>query len=235
MRAPPQDAKGRVRPHDHEQIQDEDIMLRGIPEQQIVPTPDGGRRISTGAFSRSSDTYGGLSLGVKKVLECLEKTTDEWAAGRFSAVVCFPAKMLREAGVQIGWDPLDDDPAHCNAWEKSGKTLPAQEIAWERPRHKDQTAISRRVEPLALLRRGAPTHRPAAPDPGRSSRLKGDELLIPQPLADNAPHQRGHLVDGVGVAVVVAAGAPLTAAGLRRFRLRPRRARRRGERRGRGW
>ena len=113
-----------MEPHDHKQIQDEDIMMRGIPEWQIVSTPDGGRRISTGALSRSSDKYGGLFLGAKKVLECLEKTTEDWAAGRFSAVVCFPAGMLRNAGVQVGWDPLEDDPAHCNAWEASGKPFP---------------------------------------------------------------------------------------------------------------
>ena len=50
MNAPPRDAEGCVEPHNHTQIQDEDIMLRGIPEQQIVSTSDGGRRISTGAF-----------------------------------------------------------------------------------------------------------------------------------------------------------------------------------------
>lgn len=124
MDAPPRDAEGCVKPHNHRQIRDEDIMLRGIPEQQIVSTPDGGRRISTGAFSRSSDKYGGLSLGAKRVLECLGRTTEEWAAGRFSAVVCFPAETLRNAGAQVGWDPLEDDPSHCNAWEDSGKPFP---------------------------------------------------------------------------------------------------------------
>lgn len=52
MRTPPRDADGCVEPHDHEQIQDEDIMLRGIPAQWIKPAPDGGRRISSGASSR---------------------------------------------------------------------------------------------------------------------------------------------------------------------------------------
>ena len=124
MRTPPRDADGCVEPHDHEQIQDEDIMLRGIPAQWIKPAPDGGRRISSGAFQPSSDKYGGLSLGAKKVLECLEMTTEEWSAGRFSAVVCFPAGMLRSAGIQIGWDPLDEDSAHCNAWAESGGPFP---------------------------------------------------------------------------------------------------------------
>ena len=122
--APPRDADGCVEPHDHGQIQDEDILLRGIPEQWIKPAPNGGCRISSGAFQASSDAYGGLSLGAKKMLECLERTADEWAAGRFSAVVCFPAGMLRTAGVQIGWDPLDKDPAHCNAWAASGEPFP---------------------------------------------------------------------------------------------------------------
>ena len=124
MNAPPRDAEGCVEPHNHTQIQDEDIMLRGIPEQQIVSTSDGGRRISSGAFSRSSDKYGGLSLGAKKVLECHGRTTEDWAAGRFSAVVCFPAETLRSAGVQVGWDPLEDDPAHCSAWDASGEPFP---------------------------------------------------------------------------------------------------------------
>ena len=124
MDDPPRDTDGCVKPHDHKQIQDEDILLRGIPELQIVSTKDGKRRISTGAFHRSSDKYGGLSLGAKKVLECLDKSTEEWSAGRFSAVVCFPAEMLRNAGVQIGWDPLDNDPAHCNAWKDSGEPFP---------------------------------------------------------------------------------------------------------------
>lgn len=64
-----------------------------------------------------------MSLGAKKVLECYEKSVDEWAAGRFGAVVCFPAVKLRDAGVQVGWNPTDDDPAHCNAWGKLRKSL----------------------------------------------------------------------------------------------------------------
>lgn len=121
---PPRDAAGCVEPHDNMRIRDEDIMLRGIPKWQILRTPDGGQRISTGAFSRSSDKYGGLSLGAKKVLECVERSVEEWASGRFGAVVCFPASMLRNAGVQIGWDPKENDSAHCNAWEKTGKPFP---------------------------------------------------------------------------------------------------------------
>ena len=123
MRPPPLDKDGCVEPHDHEQIRDEDIMLRGIPAQFVMPTPDGGRRISPGAFSPSSpsrDKYRGLSLGAKKVLECLEKTTEEWSNGLYVAVVCVPAKMLRDEGVQIGWDPQESEPSHCNAWGVSG-------------------------------------------------------------------------------------------------------------------
>lgn len=76
MRPPPRDADGCVKPHDHDQTQDEDIMLRGISEYWIKFTSDGKRRISSGAFHPSRDKYGGLSLEAKKVLECLERTTE---------------------------------------------------------------------------------------------------------------------------------------------------------------
>ena len=67
-RAPPRDAAGRVEPHDHEQIHDADILLRGIPDQWIRPTVGGGRRISNAAFQESSKGRGGgMSLGSKKV------------------------------------------------------------------------------------------------------------------------------------------------------------------------
>ncbi len=123
-RAPPRDATGRVEPHDHDQIRDADIMLRGIPKNWIVRTEDGGRRISTGAFQESSQrSGGGMSLGSRKVLQCCEKSVDEWAEGRFLAVVCFPASELRDEGIRVGWDPTDDDPAHCNAWGKFRKPL----------------------------------------------------------------------------------------------------------------
>ena len=64
-----------------------------------------------------------MSLGAKKLLDCSDKSVDDWAADRFRAVVCFPAADLRDANVQVGWDPTDDDPAHCNAWGKLRKSL----------------------------------------------------------------------------------------------------------------
>ena len=111
-------------PHDHEEILPDDVMLRGIPERHILPVEGGGVRISSGAFQTSSDGRGGgFSLSAKKVLDCLGKSVDEWAAGRFGAVVCFPAEVLREAKMRIGWDPTPDDPSHCNAWGALGKSL----------------------------------------------------------------------------------------------------------------
>lgn len=121
--APPKDAEGCVEPHDHDQIYAADIMLRGIPERWIIRTDDGGHRISTGAFQASSDKYKGMSLAAKKVLECEEKDINEWAAGKFVAVVCFPVVKLRDVEILVGWDPNKDDPAHCNAWGKLRKSL----------------------------------------------------------------------------------------------------------------
>lgn len=119
MRLPRADDEGAVIPHDDPQILAEDTMLRGIPDRWVFPTEDGGRRITSAAFNRSSesrDKYRGMSLGAKKILDCAGISADEWAEGRFRAIVCFPASELRGVGVRVGWDPQPDDPAHCGAW-----------------------------------------------------------------------------------------------------------------------
>ena len=116
MDPPPRDPEGVVIPHDHPQIYAEDTMLRGIPTQWIVPTDDGRPRISSGAFQRSGDKYRGMSHGAKKILDCADSSVEEWAGGRFGAVVCFPASELRAVDIKVGWDPEPDDRAHCNAW-----------------------------------------------------------------------------------------------------------------------
>lgn len=125
-RPPPKDSEGCVLPHDHEQIHDADIMLRGIPSQWVIPTEKGGHRITSGAFqpsSESRDKYKGLSLGIKKMLDFCGTSIDEWAADRFRGVVSFPARKLRDEKIKVGWDPKDDDPAHCGAWGKLQKSI----------------------------------------------------------------------------------------------------------------
>lgn len=116
-RAPPRDAEGRVQPHDHAQIYPEDIMVRGISERMILPADGGGQRISSAAFQASNEAQGGgMSLGAKKVLDCSNKSVDEWGAGRFDAIVCLVAGELRSANLKVGWDPIEEDDSHCNAW-----------------------------------------------------------------------------------------------------------------------
>ena len=121
MDPPQRDSEGVVVPHDHPQIYADDTMLRGIPAQHIITTCDGGRRISSGAFSPSSDKYEGMSLGARKILDCAAVSIERWAESRFDAVVCFPASELRNRGAKVGWDPDSDDRAHCNAWGKLTK------------------------------------------------------------------------------------------------------------------
>ena len=51
-RAPPRDAEGCVTPHDHEQIQAEDIMLRGSPSNGSNQRTMGGAGLLLVHFSR---------------------------------------------------------------------------------------------------------------------------------------------------------------------------------------
>ena len=123
-----------MEPHDHREILDDDILLRGIPKQWIQPDPNGGHRISSAAFNASSDTYGGLSLVAKKALECLGRTVDDWAAGRFSVVVCFPAKMLRVGRSSDRVGPGRQRPRSLQRMGEIGRSVPEEAVATETPR-----------------------------------------------------------------------------------------------------
>jgi len=102
------DEDGIVLPHDHDEILDKDVLIRGIPRIHISEK-DG--RVSSSAFKTSNDKYGGLSISAKKILECIGKSVDDWAESRFVAVACFPVKILRDEKIQVGWDPRRDDPS----------------------------------------------------------------------------------------------------------------------------
>ena len=109
-------------------------MLRGIPGHMILSADGGGHRISSVAFQASSKAQGGgMSLGAKKVLDCSDRSVEKWGIGRFDAVASLEAGELRKAELKVGWDPIEDDNSHCNAWGRITKGLRRQlasEASW---------------------------------------------------------------------------------------------------------
>ena len=108
---PPRDAQGRVIPHDHVNIRNEDFLVRGIPAAQII-----NGRISSGAFNSSTknDPYFGLSVD-------LESLAGISPIQNFACSVKFQTSVARNLKLLIGYDPISNPAeginlAHCGIW-----------------------------------------------------------------------------------------------------------------------
>jgi len=117
---PPRDEDGFVTPHDHGQIRDADALVRYIAPVWIIPSEQ-GKRLSSAAFKPSTDKYRGLSLDHKEMILYFGQSVENRMPEKSCAVACVQAGELRkEKDVRVGWDPLDSNPAHCNAWGLRG-------------------------------------------------------------------------------------------------------------------
>lgn len=120
---PPRDVSGQVTPHDHDEILNEDGVLRRISDKQVVSRADGRRTLSSMAFKHSGGPNGGMSIDLESWIEGAGLdarqfvTTPRWAGS-----VRLVAGDLREANCQVGWDPLErtsefpDNPYHGEVW-----------------------------------------------------------------------------------------------------------------------
>jgi hypothetical protein len=115
---PPRDPNdGEVIPHDHDEIANEDDIIRRISDQQIVNV-GGVRRISSLAFQASSDSpRAGMSIDIKSSIEAAGLnaatfvTTPKWTGS-----VVFKAGAARALGFMVGYDPMPDNDHHGEVW-----------------------------------------------------------------------------------------------------------------------
>jgi hypothetical protein len=116
---PPRDKDGKVIPHNHAGIGSLDGIIRRITEQYIVTEANGRRRLSSMAFSPSSDLDGGMSVDLqvqieKAGLDCREYLNT--TAAQCIGAIRFEAGALREKNFQVGFDPMPLNPYHGEVW-----------------------------------------------------------------------------------------------------------------------
>ena len=128
MLTPPQrDEQGRVIPHNHPQILDNDWVIRLVFIGKNEPPVDlkfpEGKRLSLTVWEPSSGVNEGLSVNLQSLiftggLESPEKYSKP-------ASIMMNVGDIRRLGFEVGYDPVKDDPKipdnpyHCQIWGAS--------------------------------------------------------------------------------------------------------------------
>ena len=118
---PPLDKHGRVMPHNRAGIGPTDGIIRRISEQWIVDGPGGIEQRSSMAFNPSSGPNGRMSVDLQAQIEEAGLNCREFLSTttpQYTGSVRFETGKLREAGLQVGFDPLPTNPHHGEVWGK---------------------------------------------------------------------------------------------------------------------
>jgi len=110
-----------VVPHNHPGIGPDDGVIRRVSPHHLVSDPKvvGGRRLSTKAFSASTEVNGGVSVGLQALIEEAGLDAKAFVASPpWVGAVRFTAGELRNEGLQVGYDPQPQNPYHGEAWGK---------------------------------------------------------------------------------------------------------------------
>lgn len=116
MQQPPRDALGVI-PHDHEEIQATDKLVRYIPSVH-VKLEGGVPKLSSAAFTPSTppdDPRSSVSVDIKSLLVA-EGLFEPYRASSGQGVAELPVDKVRGYGLMVGWDPLPKNSSHGGIW-----------------------------------------------------------------------------------------------------------------------
>ena len=114
-RQPPErDSAGEIVPHDHPEIRDHEHVIRHIMPNEMVPDGNGGRRLSSGAFSEFSG--GGMSVDIEAWMMADGSSFQNYLGGPQKGAVRVNVGALRQLGLKVGWDPDHGHAHHGAVW-----------------------------------------------------------------------------------------------------------------------
>jgi hypothetical protein len=118
LQQPQRDGNGEVIPHNHNEILNEDPLIRRITALHIVPDENRMcRRISSKAFQPSSQANGGMSVDIKRLIVESGKDPVQYVVTKqFIGSVAFTTSSARNVSLLVGYDPLADNPHHGEVW-----------------------------------------------------------------------------------------------------------------------
>ena len=122
LRPPPIDELGNVIPHDHEEISNEDFVIRGISDH-FIKYVNSRRRLTSMTYKTSSGSSPGMSVDFGRMM--VSENIDlgrRYTSGNWLGAVELQVGFLRGLGLQVGYRPIDNNPYHCEVWGNlSGK------------------------------------------------------------------------------------------------------------------
>jgi hypothetical protein len=119
MRAPPlRDAQGKVIPHDHAEILDEHHVIRHTDPHDTCDDGAGGRRLTSGAYTESSD--GGMSVDIEEWMVADGLSSLHYVTDPTQGAARINVGELRKLGLKVGWDPDGGHNHHGAVWGLSG-------------------------------------------------------------------------------------------------------------------
>jgi hypothetical protein len=127
---PPRDQAGNVIPHDDPAIADDSYVVRHInPEAHLAPDENtGGSRISTGAFNRTREPNGGISVDLGQELIAAGLPLNHMVQPGMGAVK-ISVGAVRRLTLWVGSDPIiaehqgdAENPHHGQIWNGRKKT-----------------------------------------------------------------------------------------------------------------
>ncbi len=110
-----------IEPYDEEKIDARDIVIRRVPNQQIVWDDNSGRqRISRGLYNKSSGLRAGMSVDIEALISRDGRQPREYViTPDFHGAVAFHAEQIRSLDLIIGYAPIiPDNPYHGEVWRK---------------------------------------------------------------------------------------------------------------------
>lgn len=134
LKPPPRDAESVI-PHDHDEILDEDLVIRRISEDWAVSDPKvpEGKRLSTMAFNKSTGPNAGMSVDLKREIEDAGLDAQKWVTTpKWIGSVTLLVRDLRVEEFRVGFDPLPDNPYHGEVWGQFSKSKQRKLISLSR-------------------------------------------------------------------------------------------------------
>jgi hypothetical protein len=112
---PPRDEDGKIIPHDHPEITDDDYVIRHIvPPFDLHPESEDVTRVASGAYSASDD--GGMSVDIQGWMH--EDHLDDlfYLPDETQGATRIRVGELRALGLKVGWDPDNGHAHHGAVW-----------------------------------------------------------------------------------------------------------------------